>query len=44
MKPSQKKKDESSVRTYRDTYHMLNESQQKLKPRRQRSTHKKKIG
>ena len=32
------------VRTYQDTCHMLNESQQKPKPRRQHSTHKKKTG
>ena len=35
-------------RTYQETYHMLNEPQQKLKPkpkpRRQHSTHKKKTG
>ena len=33
----QKLKGKVSVRTYQDTYHMLNESQQKQKPRRQHS-------
>ena len=37
-----KKNGEISVRTYQDMYHMLNDSQQKPKPRRQHSTHKKK--
>ena len=32
---TKKLKGEMSVRTYQDTYHMLNESQQKPKPRRQ---------
>ena len=33
-----------SVRTYQNTYHMPNESQQKPNPRRQHSTRKKKAG
>ena len=37
-------KGEISVHTYQDTYHMLNESQQKPKPRRQHGTRKKKTG
>ena len=38
------KKGKISVRMYQDTYHMLNESQQKPKPGRQHSTRKKKTG
>ena len=36
------RRDRRTIRTYQDAYHMLNESQQKPKPRRQHSSDKKK--
>ena len=41
---TKKKNGEIIVRMYQDTYHTLNESQQKATPRTQHGTHKKKTG